>query len=362
MVSARLVPFVCAAAVLGASCEKSSRTRNSGGSTSLTDDIEQTPLPVYNFVTAEQSLRDARGAVSAEKWGEAQVAAQALLDKQPENAEAIKLRDRAKAELANQTSFARFAKAAASADGVAMAKAWRDIAEESIYKERGRPQFERVKAGFLDAQANEATRLAHVGRCDDARRVARTIADYFPDAHERFDAIPAGCRPGRDDKSAREVASLERGDRRSEREAADTSPPVEAPAPEAKAAVVDPAAASPAQRPAIVDVPPPPASPRKIAQGELESLRVAGARFPSLPAGARTIAHRDGVKTVQMAAEVCVGENGAMSSVRLLRGSDYNDANDKVVADIKEWRFRPYVVDGKPIPVCAPVILRYSIE
>src|SRR6266487_1240341 len=97
-VSARAAILVCSAVALIAACEKSSRTRNSGGSSSLTEDIEQRPLPVYNFVTAEQSLSDARGAIAAEKWGEAQAAAQALLEKQPENAEAKKLHDRAKLE------------------------------------------------------------------------------------------------------------------------------------------------------------------------------------------------------------------------------------------------------------------------
>ncbi|HKA91935.1 MAG TPA: hypothetical protein VKE22_29935 [Haliangiales bacterium] len=335
---------------------------------------------MYNFVTAEQSLSDARGAIAAEKWSEAQAAAQALLEKQPENAEAKKLRDRAKAELANQSSFTRFSKAAASADGLAMAKAWRDITDESIYKERGRAQFERVKAGFVEAQANEATRLTRVGRCDDARRVARTISEYFPDARERFDAIPVGCRPAREERPSKEVASL---DRRVEKETADTTPAAPEPAPAVKPAALElPPAAAPPAKPALGEAataapkpavaPPvsssssePPAqhvAPRKIVQGDLESLRLAGDRFPSLPAGARSIAHRDNVKDIVMAAEVCVGENGAPLSVRLLKPSDYNDANDKVVASIKQWRFRPYLVDGRPSPVCAPVVLRYSIE
>ncbi len=375
-VSARVVVLLGTIAALVVGCEKSSRTRNSGGSSSLTEDIEQRPLPVYNFVTAEQSLTDARGAIAAEKWTDAQAAAQALLEKQPENAEAKQLRDRAKAELANQSSYARFAKAAASSDGLAMARAWRDITDESVYKERGRTQFERVKAGFIDAQANEATRLTKVGRCDDARRVVRTISEYFPDARERFEAIPVGCRPSRDDKPTKEVASI---DRRPDKDTPDTTPGAAEPAPAIKPAGLEVAPAAPAARPALVDTAPalppgpkpavavvdPPAArvaPRKILQSDLETLRTAGERFPQLPAGARSIAHRDNVKDILMAAEVCVGESGAPSSVRLLKPSEYNDANDKVVADLKQWRFRPYLIDGKPSPVCAPVVLRYSIE
>jgi len=356
---ARCVVILVCAAALTSGCEKSSRTKNSAGSSSLVDELETSKPPVYTFVSAEQSLTDARSAFAGEKWTEAQAAAQALLDKQPENAEARALRDRSKLEAQSQTFFARFNKAAAATDGVALAKAWREISDESVYKDRARPEFERVRIKYLATQQNEAERLVRIGKCEEARRLARNAADYFPDARAELEAIPVGCKPARDDRPRVELASIkDKGDYIAPAAAAETPSPT----PAAPDSAVAPAPAPVKQ--AVVDSAPAPAkvAPRKVVAGDLEALRISGERYPTLPAGAKNIARRDQVKNIQVMAEVCVSDTGVPSGVRLVRPSDYNDANDKILADIRQWRFRAYLEGGKPMPVCTVVLLRYSIE
>ena len=63
-----------------------------------------------------------------------------------------------------------------------------------------------------------------------------------------------------------------------------------------------------------------------------------------------------------MAAEVCVGTDGHVSSAKMLKASDYGEANDAVLASIRQWKFRPYEAGGGPMPVCTGVVLNYAVE
>jgi protein TonB len=221
--------------------------------------------------------------------------------------------------------------------------------------------------------------MVRLGRCDEARRVVRITAEYFPDVKARFDDIPTGCRPARDDKTDRtEVATI---DKRSD-DRGDTTPlaagsaaaPQRAPEPTPVAAQIKPPDAArpaatgpsaPGLAPAAAPVAPPPipaASVRKVPPAELEGLRVAGVRTPPLPGNIKQIARRDGVKRILLAAEVCVGTDGHVTSARLVKASEYDEANESVLSAIRDWRFRPYLVEGVPSPICSGVVLPYAVE
>jgi TonB family protein len=386
MPSQRQVTVVLIASLLSfaAACEKKSRTRNSGGSGSLTEGEVASAVPVYQFVSTEQTMTDARRAVAAEKWAEAGAAAEALLKEWPANAEAKSIAEQARLEAPNAQSYQVFAKATAANDTIGMAKAWRNIGDTSLYKERARPALDKAKATYVASQENDARNMARAGRCDDARRVVRVTAEYFPDVKGRLDDISAGCRPAREDKSERtEVASI---DKRSE-DRTDTAPLAAAqrPAPEPTTTSAGVRTADPQRTSAAVEPPPkaappaamPPTAPaaaapppvvrpaglvKKIPPGDLEGLRVAGDRTPSLPGNIKAIARRDGVKQILVAAEVCVGTDGRVSSAKLLKASDYDEANEAILGAIRQWKFRPYLLDGEPNAVCSGIVLPYAVE
>jgi hypothetical protein len=46
----------------------------------------------------------------------------------------------------------------------------------------------------------------------------------------------------------------------------------------------------------------------------------------------------------------------------MLRPSDSPEANDKIMNDIKAWRFTPYSKDGRAVAVCSTLVLAYVIE
>jgi TonB family protein len=68
------------------------------------------------------------------------------------------------------------------------------------------------------------------------------------------------------------------------------------------------------------------------------------------------------VKRITMALKLCVSDRGVPTTVSYVKSSDYTDANEKVMADVRKWRFRPYLLEGRPVPVCTATLLNYQIE
>ena len=57
--------------------------------------------------------------------------------------------------------------------------------------------------------------------------------------------------------------------------------------------------------------------------------------------------------------EICVTAQGSVKSVTIVTGS-IPVVDAQIPAVIPRWKYRPYLVDGKPEPFC--YVTRYSIE
>jgi hypothetical protein len=55
----------------------------------------------------------------------------------------------------------------------------------------------------------------------------------------------------------------------------------------------------------------------------------------------------------QMLVKTCVGINGEVTSVDVLRGFDSN-VSARVTETVRGWRLTPYALDGHPVPFCYP--------
>ena len=59
-------------------------------------------------------------------------------------------------------------------------------------------------------------------------------------------------------------------------------------------------------------------------------------------------------KTIQLSVKVCTDAMGAIFSLQNVQQSGVPEYDAKVMREIREtWRFEPFLVDGKPVPVCA---------
>lgn len=59
--------------------------------------------------------------------------------------------------------------------------------------------------------------------------------------------------------------------------------------------------------------------------------------------------------------EICVSPRGTVDGVTLRRGAS-PDLDRAVLAAIRDWRYRPWALDGVPIPFCHPLRIVYAVE
>ena len=108
--------------------------------------------------------------------------------------------------------------------------------------------------------------------------------------------------------------------------------------------------------------PPPPAAPGNlVAPNALEAQRIAGTKqIAPDDQTKREIARAAKDKTVS-SFKLCVTVDGAIASVRLLKSSGFPAYDQKIIDTIqREWRYKPFSIEGKPVPVCTAVTFIYT--
>ena len=68
---------------------------------------------------------------------------------------------------------------------------------------------------------------------------------------------------------------------------------------------------------------------------------------------------RAGVHQVIATVKLCLTAAGSVKSLRMLKSSGYPPYDRKIQSKMRTWKHRPYLDDGKPIPVCTPVTFIY---
>jgi protein TonB len=97
---------------------------------------------------------------------------------------------------------------------------------------------------------------------------------------------------------------------------------------------------------------PPPKAPKKpvyVRRQVVEKLKLKGEMPQYLP-----MAKRAGVQGI-IIVRLCLWNNGTVNRklTKILKGIPLLD--DEVLKKVRTWRYRPYKVDGKAVPVCFPV-------
>lgn len=123
------------------------------------------------------------------------------------------------------------------------------------------------------------------------------------------------------------------------------------PAPRA-AAVADPAPAPVAAPAAPVSAP----APRIAESADLGSGLIA-ARPPRYPRESRRL-HEQGVVTLL----VLVGEDGKVAEISVRKSSGFRRLDEAALAAVREWRWRPTVVDGHPVMVRGFVPIPFELR
>jgi TonB family protein len=60
--------------------------------------------------------------------------------------------------------------------------------------------------------------------------------------------------------------------------------------------------------------------------------------------------------------KTCVGANGQVASVSMLKSSGYAEYDQQLVAALRDWQYKPYEIGGVAVPVCGIVTFQYEIK
>jgi len=106
--------------------------------------------------------------------------------------------------------------------------------------------------------------------------------------------------------------------------------------------------------------PPPPAPPQNIPPALLEGQRVAGSKLIVPDDATKTKIAAAGRDKIVGSFKLCVTVDGDVASVNQLKSTGFPDYDAKIAAEMRTWRYRPYLVNGRAVPVCTAVTFIYS--
>jgi len=107
--------------------------------------------------------------------------------------------------------------------------------------------------------------------------------------------------------------------------------------------------------------PPPPSPPENVPPVVLENLRIAGDKNIVPDDQTKVEIARSGKDKLVGTFKLCLDIDGKISTLVLLKTTGFPDYDKKLSSTIRaEWRYRPFVVGGKPWRACTAVTFIYT--
>ena len=133
------------------------------------------------------------------------------------------------------------------------------------------------------------------------------------------------------------------------------------PAPEPEHRAPEPAPAPPP--PPVAAPPPTPevVAPQVVTPSALDANRISGSK--NIPPDSSTMdaIARSGKAQVQASYKVCVGVDGTLTAITLLKSTGFPDYDAKIQNAVRgEWRYRPFLINGRATPVCTALKFIYA--
>lgn len=99
---------------------------------------------------------------------------------------------------------------------------------------------------------------------------------------------------------------------------------------------------------------------KSVAPSLLEPLRIAGAKNIGPDDRTKEELAAAGMKRLVGSFKLCLDATGAVRTVDILKPTGAPAYDTKILAGMRQWRFRPYVVDGEAQAVCTAVTFIYA--
>jgi tRNA A-37 threonylcarbamoyl transferase component Bud32 len=147
-------------------------------------------------LTASEQLEIAEAAYREERWDDAMLAAMKVLAIDDKHARAAELAEQARVEGEHAAAFKRMQKHAGVDDFPALAAAYGDIGEDSVYHDRADELRLAEQDAWLDIQLPALAALAEKGECGEHGRLLASVEHWVPPGEPRLVEARA-CNPAK---------------------------------------------------------------------------------------------------------------------------------------------------------------------
>ena len=106
--------------------------------------------------------------------------------------------------------------------------------------------------------------------------------------------------------------------------------------------------------------PPPPAPPQNVPPTLLEGSRIAGDKNIVPNDVTKTEIQRSGKDKIVGSFKLCITVDGVVNTISQLKSTGFAAYDGKIQSEMRNWRYRPYMVNGRAVPVCTAVTFIYS--
>lgn len=107
---------------------------------------------------------------------------------------------------------------------------------------------------------------------------------------------------------------------------------------------------------------PPAPEVRNVTPEILKGLRIRGETQIHPSNEVRTEIFRSGTHETSASIKLCLAADGTVSSVDLKKSTGYPAYDAALVGASRGWIYRPYTVNGTPVPVCGMVTFQYAMK
>jgi protein TonB len=71
---------------------------------------------------------------------------------------------------------------------------------------------------------------------------------------------------------------------------------------------------------------------------------------------------RDEKKKTNAVLKLCIGADGAVTSASVAKSSGYPDYDQRLIAGVHAWHYRPYMIRGQATAACSAVAFAFAIQ
>jgi TonB family protein len=111
-----------------------------------------------------------------------------------------------------------------------------------------------------------------------------------------------------------------------------------------------------------IEVKPQPRPNPMVAPTVLQGLRISGETQLHPDTVTQNQMMREGATSVRGVVQVCIATDGRVASTTMVAPTKFKAYDATLLSAVRDWRYRPYLLNGAPVPACSTVTFIYTIR